>query len=114
MSEPAEDHRSVEEDPIAREELAPEVQPEERLTVADLGKVKLNMTADLGARSMLVRDILELGKGSVLPLNKLAGEMADISVNGIPMAKGELVVLGDNLHVRVAEIYGLEEHETVE
>ena len=77
---------------------------EDHLTLEDLHRLKLNITADLGRSSMLVREILELKEGSIIPLNKLAGEMADIYVNGVPLAKGEVVVLVDSLHVRVAEI----------
>ncbi len=83
------------------------VEPEEHLHLEDIGNVKLEVTADLGNCPMLVRDVLELKRGSVLQLSKMAGEMADILVNGLPLAKGEVVVLGDTLHVRIAEIYGM-------
>ena len=73
--------------------------------------IKLTVTADLGECAMYVRDILELARGSVLQLNKLAGEMADLSVNGVPFAKGEVVVLGDGLHIRIAEIYGVAQRD---
>jgi len=56
---------------------------------------------------MLVREVLDLKQGSIVPLDKLAGEMTDIYVNGIPLAKGEVVVIGDSLHVRVGEILGV-------
>lgn len=71
-----------------------------------LKKVRLAIAADLGQCKLLVREVLELKRGSVLPLNKLAGELADLHINGIPFAKGEIVVLGDTLHVRIAEIFG--------
>ena len=51
--------------------------------------------------------MLGLERGSVVPLNKLAGEMADVHVNGVPLAKGEVVVLGDSINIRIAEIFGL-------
>ena len=90
------------------EELRP-VQPgPQRLSYQDLKRVRLNVTADLGQCPMLVREVLELKRGSVLPLDKLAGELADLQINGIPFAKGEVVVLGDNLHVRIAEIFGMD------
>lgn len=77
------------------------------LQLDDLKEVHLTVAADLGHCDMYVREVLGLERGSVLPLNKLAGEMADVHVNGVPLAKGEIVVLGDSLNVRVAEIYGL-------
>ncbi len=94
------------------EELAPVRGGTERLQLTDIYPVKLDVTADLGKKQMLVREVLELNLDSVLVLDKQAGEMADLSVNGIPFARGEIVVLGDTLHVRIAEILGAEEEET--
>jgi flagellar motor switch protein FliN/FliY len=80
--------------------------PEEHLLVKDLDKVKLDLSADLGRCKLFVRDVLDLKRGSVLHLDKLAGEMADLYVNGIPIAKGEVVVLVDSLNIRISEIHG--------
>jgi len=88
------------------EVLSPGEVSEERLGIEDLKKVRLALTVDLGETAITVRDILDLKQGSVIPLNKLAGEMTDLFVNGIPLAKGEVVVIADALHVRVAEILG--------
>ena len=90
--------------------------PSDRLGFDDLKNVRLVITADLGEVKISVRDILELREGSVIQLDKLAGEMTDIQVNGIPLAKGEVVVIADSLHVRVSEIIGavMEEKETPE
>lgn len=87
-----------------REELSPGLQSPEHLALGDLHNVKLELSADLGRCTMLVREVLELKRGSVLALDKLAGEMADLHVNGIPFAKGEIVVLADTLHVRISEV----------
>jgi flagellar motor switch protein FliN/FliY len=83
--------------------------PRNHLAIEDLEDVRLEITADLGSCTMLVREILELQKGSIITLSKLAGEMSDVFVNGLPLARGEVVVIGDTLHVRVGEIIGLEE-----
>lgn len=80
--------------------------PEERLGIDDLKRVRLALTVDLGETAVTVRDVLELKQGSVIQLNKPAGEMTDLLINGIPFAKGEVVVIADALHVRVAEIFG--------
>ena len=80
--------------------------PEMSLNMDDLVDIKLNVTADLGKAPILVRDIIALKVGSVIPLDKLAGEMTDIYANGLPLARGEVVVIGDSLHVRLAEIRG--------
>lgn len=91
------------------EEIVPApVTSPERLVIEDLNYVKLSITADLGTSDMLVRDVLELKRGSVIQLSKLAGEMTDIYVNGLPLARGEVVVIGDALHVRIGEIVGQE------
>jgi flagellar motor switch protein FliN/FliY len=79
---------------------------EDHLELHDLRNVRLSITADLGQCTMLVRDILELKRGSVVALDKLAGEMTDIYANGIPLAKGEVVVIADSLHVRISDITG--------
>ena len=78
--------------------------PSQNLSFADLSRVKVFLTAELGSRSMFVRDILELKRGVVLPLNKPAGEMVDLYVNGKRLAKGEVMVFGDALTVRIGEI----------
>jgi flagellar motor switch protein FliN/FliY len=78
----------------------------QHLTIDDLRKVHLTVTADLGQCKMLVRDILEIKQGSVVALDKPAGDMVDLYVNGIPLAKGEVVVIADMLHVRIAEVAG--------
>ncbi len=90
--------------PPYESELTPVAGATEHLSVTDLRHVRLNVTANLGNCSLLVRDVLELRRGSVLAMDKIAGEMIDLYVNGIPFAKGEVVVFGDSLHVRIAEI----------
>ncbi|MBI2431659.1 MAG: FliM/FliN family flagellar motor switch protein [Candidatus Hydrogenedentes bacterium] len=94
-------------------ELSPTQPSAEHLVLDDLKNVKLIVTAELGVCRLSIRDIMNLKRGSVLSLSKLAGEMADIQVNGIPLAKGEVVVLGDVLNVRVAEIQGATDKDTV-
>jgi len=79
---------------------------DDRLSILDLNKMKLNVTADLGTCDLKVREVLELSRGSLVQLDKLAGEMADVYVNGLPLARGEVVVLGDTLHIRIGEIQG--------
>lgn len=92
-------------------ELLPTQRSPEHLEIDELRDIRLSVTADLGKCRLRVRDILSLKRGSVLTLDRLAGEMADIQVNGVTLAKGEVVVLGDALHVRVAEMHGIAEKE---
>ena len=66
--------------------------------------VPLDISVEIGRTKKLVRDILELNKGSLVVLNKLAGEQVDIFVNGQCIAKGDVVVVEDNFGVRITEI----------
>lgn len=79
------------------------------LTLDDLARVPLKLTIDIGSAPMKVRDVLELKVGSVVSLDKMAGEMTDVQLDGRDLARGEVVVLGDELHVRLSEIYGASE-----
>ena len=56
------------------------------------------------AAELLIEEVLQLKSGSVVPLDKLAGDPVDILVNGRLVARGEVLVLNDNFCVRVAEI----------
>ncbi|MGI6610616.1 MAG: flagellar motor switch protein FliN [Limnochordia bacterium] len=67
----------------------------------------LRLTVEIGRTQLLIKDVLALGKGSVVELNRLAGEPVDVLVNGRLLAKGEVVVLPDgNFGVRMVEISG--------
>ena len=66
--------------------------------------VELNMKIELGRTHMYLEDVLKLRKGSVVPLDKLAGDPVDIYVNGRLIARGEVLVLNDNFCVRVVEL----------
>lgn len=104
------DERHTEEHAFS-EELTPAAPAQEHLTIEDLSEVRLEISADLGQCEISVRDVLELQRGSILALNKLAGEMADIYINDVPFGRGEVVVLVDSLHVRLAEIIGATEKD---
>jgi flagellar motor switch protein FliN/FliY len=66
--------------------------------------IPLEVTVELGRTSKLIKDILKLGPGSIIELEKLAGEPVDILVNGKFIAKGEVVVIDENFGVRITEI----------
>ncbi len=71
-----------------------------------LGDVDLDVTVQLGKTEMLVEDVLKLSGGSVVELDKLAGDPVDVLVNGRLVARGEVLVLNDNFCIRVSEIVG--------
>lgn len=66
--------------------------------------IPLQVTVELGRTRKQIREILELGPGSILELDKLAGEPVDILVNNKLIAKGEVVVIDENFGVRVTDI----------
>jgi flagellar motor switch protein FliN len=69
-----------------------------------LGDVHLNVKIELGRTRMYVDDVLKLGEGSVIELDKLAGDPVDVFVNDRHVARGEVLVLNDNFCIRVNEI----------
>ena len=69
-----------------------------------LQDVELDVRIELGRAELLIEEVLKLKQGSVVPLDKLAGDPVDILVNGRLIARGEVLVLNDNFCVRIAEI----------
>lgn len=66
--------------------------------------IPLNVAAELGRSRLLVNDLLQLGQGSVIELDKLAGEPLEILVNGKLIARGEAVVINEKFGVRLTDI----------
>lgn len=66
--------------------------------------IPLEISVELGRVKMVVRDVLDLGAGSIVEIDKSAGEPVDVLVNGRPVARGEVVVIEDNFGVRITEI----------
>ncbi len=80
-----------------------------------LGDVDLNVKIELGRTHMLVEDVLRLGSGSVVELDKLAGDPVDVYVNDRMVARGEVLVLNDNFCIRISEIVAnLDEQDQAE
>lgn len=69
-----------------------------------LSDVNLQVKIELGRTRMVVEDVLRLGEGSVVELDKLAGDPVDVYVNDRHVARGEVLVLNDNFCVRINEI----------
>ena len=69
-----------------------------------LNDVELDVRIELGRTELLMEEVLVLKEGSVVPLDKLAGDPVDILINGRLIARGEVLVLNDNFCVRVAEL----------
>lgn len=69
-----------------------------------LSQVNLNVRIELGRTKLLVEDVLKLNEGSVVELDKLAGDPVDVYVNDRHVARGEVLVLNDSFCVRISEI----------
>ncbi len=67
-------------------------------------EIPLKVSAELGRSQMLVRDLLALGSGSVIELDKIAGEPVDIYVNNRLIARGEVVVANEKFGVRLTDV----------
>ena len=76
----------------------------EQRNISLLMDVAMEMTVELGRAKWLIKDILGMGEGTIVELDKLAGEPVDVLVNNNLIAKGEVVVIDENFGVRVTEI----------
>ncbi len=71
--------------------------------------ISLPVTIELGRTEMLIRDVLELGPGSVIELQKLSGEPIDLYINDKQFALGEVVVIDENFGIRITELLSVED-----
>lgn len=76
----------------------------EKKNISLIMDVPLQVTVELGRTQKLIKDILEFGPGSIIELDKLAGDPVDILVNGKAIAKGEVVVIDESFGVRITDI----------
>ncbi|MBF0567708.1 MAG: flagellar motor switch protein FliN [Nitrospirae bacterium] len=66
--------------------------------------IPLMITVEIGRTKMLINDLLQLGQGSVIELDKLAGEAMEILVNNKVIAKGEVVVVNEKFGIRLTDV----------
>ncbi|MDR0761277.1 MAG: flagellar motor switch protein FliN [Treponema sp.] len=84
--------------------MPPRAGPQEAGNIGLIMDVSMEMTVELGRTRKLIKEILGMGEGTIIELDKLAGEPVDILVNHKLIAKGEVVVIDENFGVRVTEI----------
>jgi flagellar motor switch protein FliN len=109
----------LEEAPPAGGPLIEEIELEQLLpfdgdagTETDIGlllEVPLSISVELGRTSLTIRELLALGQGSILQLDRHAGEPVDVLVNGKRLARGEVVVIDEDFGIRVTEVVTPEE-----
>lgn len=69
-----------------------------------LENIEVKLTVEVGRTELTIRDLLRLSEGSIIELDRLAGDPLDVLVNGTAIAKGEVVVVGERFGIRVGEI----------
>lgn len=70
-----------------------------------LRDIKLNITVELGRTSIPLKQVLQMGDGSVVELDQLAGEPVTVTASGKIIAQGEVVVIGSNFGVKITKIF---------
>ena len=91
--------------------MAEEVENNEKIENPDgteklkvLENIDVNLTVEVGRTEITIRELLRLNEGSVVELDRLAGDPLDIMVNNTKIAKGEVVMVGERFGVRFGEI----------
>ena len=92
--------------PFSLGNLNPDAESHERQPIDLLGEVEMDLRIELGRTQMRLEEVLQLRGGSVVALDKLAGDPVDIFVNGRLIARGEVLVMNDNFCIRVTELVG--------
>lgn len=100
----AQSQQTVGAQPVQFAQLSPAQQQPVQGNIGLLMDVSMQLTVELGRTKMLIKDILAMGEGTIVELDKLAGEPVDLLVNGKLIAKGEVVVIDENFGVRVTDI----------
>ncbi len=90
--------------PFRLQDLGATLSAGRKETLDLLSDVQLHVRIELGRTRMYVEDVLQLGDGAVVELDKLAGDPVDVFVNDRHVARGEVLVLNDNFCVRINEI----------
>ena len=74
-----------------------------------LENIEVKLTVEVGSTEIKIRDLLKLNEGSVVELDRLAGDPLDILANGTTIAKGEVVMVGERFGIRFTEVADPEE-----
>ena len=96
---------------MAENEAKVEVENEETVTdnvsldnLKVLENIEVKLTVEVGSTELKIRDLLRLNEGSVVELERLAGDPLDILANGVKIAKGEVVMVGERFGIRFTEV----------
>jgi flagellar motor switch protein FliN/FliY len=103
-------------EPVELEQLTDSGASQEPPGMADLRRlsdVPIDLTVEIGRTRLTVGETLELRQGSILTLNRMAGEPVDLLVNGTPIARGEVVVIDEQFGVRITDVIGSAQQPTI-
>ena len=107
----AEENEAVEEN-LETTQTATESETKERGSSENLRvleNIEVKLTVEVGSTEIKIRDLLRLNEGSVVELDRLAGDPLDILANGTTIAKGEVVMVGERFGIRFTEVADPEE-----
>ena len=97
----------------AAEQTVSSEENEQILSSADnlrvLENIDVKLTVEVGSAELKIRELLRLNEGSVIELDRLAGDPLDILINGTMIAKGEVVMVGERFGIRFTEVADPEE-----
>jgi flagellar motor switch protein FliN len=89
--------------PVSYADLGPGVTSPVAAEIDLLSDVEMTVTVELGRTKMKVRDLLRMTEGSLIELGRSVGEAVDVLVNGSVIARGDVVVVDDELGIRITE-----------
>lgn len=74
-----------------------------------LENIGVTLTVEVGRAALTIRDLLRLSEGSVVELDRMAGDPLDVLVNGTPIARGEVVMVGERFGIRFGQVISPED-----
>lgn len=83
--------------------------PGQRRTLDMLSSIPLHITVQLGETQLRLKELLALGPGAVIELDRPAGEPIDLLVNGVPVGRGDVVVVDEQFGLRITDIVSTED-----
>lgn len=100
---------SINVNPVKLSEMSGKVQPAqsadgEELNLSMILDIPVDINVELGRTQLSIREVLKLGTGSIVELDRLAGQPADIIVNGKMIGQGDVVVVNENFGIRITKL----------
>ncbi|HPZ81612.1 MAG TPA: flagellar motor switch protein FliN, partial [Candidatus Atribacteria bacterium] len=108
-SPPKKEKKEVKAQSVEFAEFKKKEETPSRVNIQLIMDVNLPLVVELGRTQLSIREILDLGPGSIVELDRLAGEPADLYINDVLFARGEVVVIEENFGVRITEIVSPED-----